>query len=161
MSAVDPIQTRRPESQFFVTSLGLMHKVREFERGPAGREVGELEFLARKIVGEICFVGLIVVMIIEALVRGFFVVIAEVLDSLGALLSHRVEPGTPEQEDAASERTPLQSTDNNSSSRTKSSVDDLPDAHITQDARVRQSVTGNILHLAGVQYDARRPASPA
>ena len=93
MAIGSPAQPAATNSQFFSTSLSLMPKIREFQKGPEGREVGEIEFIARKVIGELCFGGLIVIMIIEAVVRGVFVVIGEMLNSLSGLLdSHEVKP---------------------------------------------------------------------
>ena len=74
---------------FIYFSLKLMPGVVAFERGPAEGGIGPLEYISRKVVGQLCFYGLVGVLIIEALVHGLFVAIGETVNSMGILFAAR------------------------------------------------------------------------
>lgn len=117
-------QPAETSSQFFSTSYSLMPKIREFQKGPVDREIGEIESIARKVVGELCFLALIVIMIVEAVVRGVFVVIGEMLNSLGALLETRDVKPQPAPAPAPEPK------NNNDSTDAAVTTDELPDAAV-------------------------------
>lgn len=68
-------------------SLQLMPSIRAFQRGPEEVAISQGELITRKVVGELFFLTLALVLTVEAIVSGIFVTIAETLGSLQQLMS--------------------------------------------------------------------------